>query len=249
MKRCIQRSVLVAILIALISGTSGCHSSNVYRYASGGQGKQFLLFSDEIVAIGRPDADLAKKLGQEHVVAFLGRKHTYLLHKGGEELERIAQLDVDPQNISLMGSLGHITRLNYADNAVWGTVYLSHQVMYERTIGSPNAAIPAEEKKELQELEKAGFAVEYDRRYGRPNWYFKAVEVEGIAQEPIRFSREQLDILTKRRTVNFYTPSESDSNVARKIKGALLMPGALLVDIVFAPMVVLGFYGVALSSP
>lgn len=247
MKRRIQCSVLAAILIALISGTSGCHSSNVYRYASGGQGKQFLLFSDEIVAVGRPDADLAKKLGHEHVVAFLGRKHTYLLHKGGEELEHIAQLDVDPQNISLMGS--HITRLNYADDAVWGTVYLSHRVKYERTIGSPNAAIPDEEKRELQELEKAGFAVEYDRQYGRPNWYFKAVEVEGGAQEPIRFSREQLDILTKRRTVNFYTPSESDSNVARKIKGALLMPGALLVDIVFAPMVVLGFYGVALSAP
>ena len=67
--------------------------------------------------------------------------------------------------------------------------------------------------------------------------------------EPIRFSREQLDVLTTRHLVAFHTPSESDSNVARKIKGALLMPGAIVLDLISAPAFLLGFYAVALSVP
>jgi hypothetical protein len=121
-------------------------------------------------------------------------------------------------------------------------------VRYARTLGSPDATIPDKEKEALKELEGAGFVVEYDKTYGRPEWYFKSVEVEGVAVEPIRFSREQLDILTKRHTVLFNTPSESDSNLARKIKGALLMPGAIVVDVISAPAFLLGFYGVALSA-
>lgn len=248
MKSVIRWPLLAAAMIVLISTTSGCASSRVYKYASGGQGKQFLLFSDEIFAIGRPDADLAKKLGREHVVAFLGRKHTYLLHKGGEELEHIAQLNVDKQSIKLIGA-GPPSKLSFKDNAVWGQVTLSHRVKYDRTIGSPNATIPDEEKDELKELERAGFVPQYGRSNSRPEWYLKTVDVEGIAREPLQLSQEQMDSLTVQRTVYFYTSSESDSNIARKVTGALLMPGALLLDVAFAAVPILGFYGVVLSSP
>lgn len=247
MKRKIQWSILAAASIALVFSAAGCRSSDVYRYASGGQGKQFPLFTDQIVAIGRPDANFAKKLGHEHVVAFLGLKHTYILHKGGEELERMAQLDVDPQGIYLPGGKGE-TNLSFQDNAVWGRVTLAHLVRYERTIRSPDATIPDKEKEELNELEKAGFEVEY-KYGGRPYMYTKSIEVEGVAVAPIRFSREQLDVLTTRRLVTFKTPSESDSNVARKIKGALLMPGAIALDLISAPAFLLGFYAVTLSVP
>jgi hypothetical protein len=65
---------LLMAFIVLIAGSMGCATMYVSSLISSHNNP---VLTDEIVAIGRPDASLAKEMGQKNAIAFLGMKNTY----------------------------------------------------------------------------------------------------------------------------------------------------------------------------
>ena len=166
-------------------------------------------FTDEIVAIARPDAELAKKLNNPHVVAFLGLKNTYVLLKGGEELEAMAQLPIDRQRLNVAQS-----RVFLKDKQVWGQL----TVIY-----SDGGSLTATER---SVLEQAGFAV--------IGWALKTVSVEGVVYPAMKLSSEQESVLTRHQHVNFFDPSSSDTPSVNT--GYLFIPIAVAADVALTPL-------------
>lgn len=76
-----QWGILVVLFIALTAGSFGCATLSATRAAQNNKFYNTPVISDEIIAIGKPDTALSKVIGQEHVVAFLGKNNTYMLYK------------------------------------------------------------------------------------------------------------------------------------------------------------------------
>ncbi len=177
------------------------------------------VISDEIVAIGKPDAALSKELGQEHVVAFIGLKNTYLLYKGGEELERVAQLNLDGKRMTMDATWNN--RLYVKGKQVWGDVQLRY---------GNNPVVTADE---LSELNKGGFVAVGGGKYVS---YQKKVSVEGLIYPAIKIPEDQLSKLGVHRPINLYHSKDETPPMLPKVLKAPLIPLGVAADIVLTPV-------------
>ena len=231
MKYQIQWLALMFVLVAGVAGSLGCATmaaiDKVERSDSMIHFKPVL--TDEIVAIGRPDEALTKELGQEHVVAFIGLKNTYLLNKGGEELERISQLKLDGRRMNVHAKDWEGSRLYLKDKQIWGWLVLTY---------GDTKPISIEEQAELK---KSGFSVP---KGGMGNVYRKEINIEGVIYPAIKLSDEQMAKLTIHRTFTLYDSGNTKPPVMGKILKSPLIVVGVAADIVLIPVygvVVIGF--------
>jgi hypothetical protein len=218
MKNQLRWLALVMALIALISGSLGCATMLVSSAAKNHNdfyGKPVL--SDEIVAIGCPDAALLKEVGQPHAVAFLGKKNTYMLYKGGEELDGVARLNLDKNRIDIDAARSQ--KLYLKGQQVWGGLIL--------TYGGGNNV----DDTERVELEKAGFTPVSGVKN---NQYQKRIEIEGVISPAVQFSNKQMGELVRHREFNLYNPR--DAKPPMNVGATLMLPVAVVADIVLVPV-------------
>ncbi len=232
MKCQIQWLALVFVLAVSVPGSLGCATmvatEAVDSIGSGGSSHSKPVLEDEIVAVGRPDAALTEQLGQEHVVAFIGLKKTYLLNKGGEELERISQLKLDGRRMKVHADGG---RLYIKNKQVWGDLVLVY--------GGPNPISPEEQA----ELEKGGFRA----NVGLKTIYAKQIQIEGVVYPAIKLSDAQLEKLTIHRNFSLYSPGSAKPPVTGKILASPLIVVGVATDIALIPVYGVLVIGVAFS--
>lgn len=220
MKFQIQWLALVLAFAMGVAGSLGCAT----MAASQAVNKSDIDFynkpviSDEIVAIGKPDAALRKELGQEHVVAFIGLKNTYLLYKGGEELEQVAQLNLYGTRMTVDATWNN--RLYVKDRQVWGDVQLRYG----------NNALSADE---VSELARGGFTAMGQGKYVS---YQKRVAIEGVIYPPVKISEAQLSTLGVHRPINLYHSRDEKPPMLPKILKAPLIPLGVAADVALAPV-------------
>jgi hypothetical protein len=233
MKYQIQWLALVFVLVAGVAGSLGCatmaamdavqQSDSSVHYRA--------VLADEIVAFGRPNAALTKELGQEHVVAFIGLKNTYLLNQGGEELERISQLKLDGNRLTVHAKDWEGSRLYLKDKQVWGCLVL--------TYGDTKSI----SKEEQAELKKSGFSIVPEK--GTKNIYRKEINIEGLIYPAIKLSDEQMANLTRHRAFTLYDPGSAKPPVMGKILKSPLIVVGVVTDIALTPVYV-GFVTIGL---
>lgn len=218
MKLQLQWIALVLAGIALIAGSLGCATMAASSAANDhGDFYSRAVLSDEIIAIGKPDAAMSKAMGKEHVVAFLGKENTYLLYKGGEELESISRLSLNAKRLEIDAIR---TRALYVkDKQVWGDLVLTY---------GEGEEISAAEQAELQ---KGGFSLVGLDRYKR---YQRKVGIEGTISPAIKISDDKKSKLTMHRAFNLYHPG--DAKPPMNVGATLMMPVAVAVDIVLTPV-------------
>lgn len=218
MKYHLRWIALVAGFATLIAGSLGCATMAATSAASNHSDFYYTpVLSDEIIAIGRPDAALSKTIGQPDAVAFLGQKNTYLLYKGGDELERIAQLKLEGKRLNIDSARSR--RLFLKDKQVWGNIVLAY---------GEGTDISAAEQAELG---KAGFSKAGSGNYAR---YQKDVAIEGAVYPPIKLSDNQMSKLAVHRPFNLYNPQ--DAKPPMNVGATLMIPVAVVADIVLIPV-------------
>jgi hypothetical protein len=189
------------------------------------------VLSDEIVAIGRPDAALAKALELPRAVALIGLNNTYVLTKGGEELERIAQLKLEGKRME-MGEFNN--RLRLKDKRVRGELVLRYGG------GEPISTA------EVAELKKGGFT----ELGAKGPIYARTLGVEGAIYPALKLSDEQMSKLGTRHAFYLYNdPYDTNPPVLGKILLSPLIAMGAVVDIVLLPVYAVGVVVLNIWSP
>ena len=221
MKNQLKWLALVIAFMTLIAGSFGCATMAASSVVNSGDADFYNkpVLSDEIVAIGRPDIALTKELGQDDVVAFIGLKNTYLLYKGGDELERISQLKLDGKRMDIDAARSY--KLYLKEKQVWGELVLTYGA----------GAMVSEE--EQAELVKGGFTV---MRGVKNNLYQRKVSIEGVIYPAIHLPDELPSKLTTRRPFNLYNPRDAKPPVMGKILKSPLIALGIVTDIVLIPV-------------
>lgn len=183
------------------------------------------VLTDSIYALARPDAALAKQIGSPDAIAFLGKRHTYLLVEGGARLESIAR-ELDANALSLDGGP---RQLFLKDKTVWGTVAL-------RYAPPPATAGDAAATNRLATL---GFVAD------GAGAYRLSLPVKGVVHPPARQKKALPSEFKRPRTVAFYNPP--NSSPPPDVSKLVTLPLALVVDVALTPVYVLGFVVLVLS--
>jgi hypothetical protein len=218
MKNQLQWLGFMLVFIVLISGSLAC-ATMAASAASKNNGSTIktLALSDEIIAIGRPDAELSKKLNNEHAVAFLGKNNTYMLFKGGEELESISKLKLDPKRLDIDATTNK--NLYLGNKQVWGNLRL--------TYGDSKGY--SDEERTI--LDHAGFKPFKGSIY---KFYYKNIYLQGLVYPAIKLSETQQSQLTVHRPFNLYKTDHTESTF--NPAGIVLIPLGVATDIVLAPV-------------
>lgn len=212
---------LVLVFAVGVAGSLGCATMLAAEAANSGDSDFYFkpVLSDEIVAIGRPDAALAKELGRSDAVAFIGLKQTYLLHKGGAELEYISQLKLDGKRMNIDSASSY--KLYLKDKQAWGELVL--------TYGGGKPVSP----EEAAELEKGGFT-QLPRSKG--TIYHKKISIEGVVYPAIKLPEEQLSQLGKRREFNLYNARDAKPPLLPKLLKVPMIAVGVAADIALVPV-------------
>ncbi|MEQ1621255.1 MAG: hypothetical protein ABL919_07590 [Methylococcales bacterium] len=213
MKQDYQWGILIVLFVTLIAGSFGCATLTATTAAKNNEFYTNPVISDEIIAIGKPDAALSKAIGHDHVVAFLGKKNTYMLYKGGEELEHISTLHLYGKRL-VIDTTTH-KNLYVKDKQVWGYIVLTYAKGLEIT------------PEEQEELIKSGFSQPEYRTYQ------KKIEIAGIITPAIQLTDQQIATLATTRPFNLYNPR--DVKAPSNIGATMMIPFAVAADIVLSP--------------
>lgn len=173
------------------------------------------VLEDVVIALARPDAKLAKKIENEHAVAFLGKKHTYLLLEGGELLNRVAD-ELDGGRVVLEERR---QSLFIKDKTLWGTITLTYQL---------DPAVGSEEER----LRALGFAPTSAGLYRRD------ISVQGLLYPPMKICPEIEGQFKQSRAIALFNPP--DSSPPPDLAKVVLVPLAIAVDIALTPVYVGG---------
>lgn len=173
------------------------------------------VLTDTIFALGRADEKLARKIGNEHAVAFLGRRHTYLLLDGGEKLLRVAK-ELDGDRLELVAQPRSIF---LSDKTLWGTITLAYQPV-------PGQASRAEL---LQDL---GFMPVEEGSYRL------SLPIQGVLYPPVKVGPELEGRFKQTRSIAFY--NAPDSTPPPDLSKFVLVPLAVAVDVMLTPVYVGG---------
>lgn len=221
MKHQIRWIALVVMFMVGIAGSLGCATMAVSDYVKRSDSDSYPnpVLTDEIVAIGRPDAVLAKEMGQDNVIAFIGLKNTYLLHKGGTELERISQLKLDGKRMDIDAARSN--KLYQKDKQVWGELILTY---------GDGSAVSTEE---ISELEKGGFSPTYGVQ---DNLYQQKINIEGVIYPAIKLPDALNSKLSIHRPFSLYNPGDSKPPMLGKIMHSQLIAAGVAADVVLVPV-------------
>lgn len=222
----LKRIMFESLLIVLILSLTGCATLEMYGADTqqGERAKSDFYFkpvlSDQIVAIGKPDAQLASELHNDHVVALLGEKNTYLLFKGGEELEQISKLNLDSNFMDINTDKAHTLYLK--GKQVWGDVTLTY---------SHGNVVSAEEH---EDLDRAGFSeIKTDGR----DSFQKLIKVEGAVYPALKMTDRQISKLTRIRTINLFNSPDAKPPVSDSINvNYVNLPLGVAIDSAMAPV-------------
>lgn len=220
------RRVIILLFAAGAIGGLGCAtmlaSERRNPRANAHYNRAVLL--DTVSALARPDAKLAKKIENEHAVAFLGEKHTYLLMEGGERLLRVAD-ELDGERIVLEQ---RPRSLFIKGKTIWGDIALTYQP-------DPQAG-PADEP-----LRALGFTAVTS------GVYRLTIPVAGLLYPPMKISPEIAGHFKQSRTIAFFNPP--DSRPPPDLAKVVIVPLAIAVDIALTPVYIGGllFLSMALS--
>jgi hypothetical protein len=214
---------LLMAFIVLIAGSMGCATMYVSSLISSHNNP---VLTDEIVAIGRPDASLAEKMGQKNAIAFLGMKNTYMLFKGGEELEQIAQGGLDESRITM--SPTNLRSLYLKDQKIWG---------YGRLVYNGTGEVSVQEQEKLAKL---GFSSSQ-----QPKWYERTVYIEGVVYPAIKLSDKQ-SLLKDRIPFELY--NSPDAKPPTNYAAVVVLPLAVAVDVVLSPVYLLGLVVLVITT-
>lgn len=228
MKYPIRWLVLLVIIVTAISVYMGCATMLMTEvvYKDKGHPYKSHVLTDEIVAIGKPDATLTRELSQDDCIAFIGQKKTYLLNNGGKELWQIAQLKLDAARMET--DAAESQELFLDENRVWGKLTVSYDG------GKP---LSVEEESELL---KAGFASDNSPNHPK---YLKTITIAGWVYPAIKGLDEQMPKLKRARIIKFYANKYSGETVVAKIVKAPLILVGVAVDTVLLPVYVIGLVG------
>lgn len=181
--------------------------------------------NDRLLAIGKVNQATEEQMGGRSAIAFLGEKHTYLLTRGSEDLQAIVR--------SPIGAVVEIpsgpSDLFAADQKFWGSVPL-------RVAGDKDFTA-----EQLAQLEALGFV--------KQKWknapFEKKLPIEGVMLAPAKIPAGALDQLSHPRPIEFYPPHNQEAPA--NLKKIAVMPLAVAVDTVTAPVQILGFAAVFIA--
>lgn len=217
-------------LIALTIVLQGCATQVAMELNSGERGFYYKpVLTDEILAIGRPDADLLKQMELSNTIAFIGKANTYMLYLGGEELEQISKLKLDSKRMTIAPA----QKLYLKDKQIWGEIELDY---------NGNKEISAEE---VAELTLGGFVP--DQRGDRKGYFKATIRVEGVVYPAINIPDEQISKLQIKRKFSLYNPREASPPILGKIVKIPLIATGVAIDVMLAP-VYLSVGGIVLLS-
>lgn len=222
-------------LCGLLGGVSGCATSaavKTTKYVEYIPAKPIL--NDEIFAFAKVDPQLAEKVGQGQLVAFLGLQNTYFLKAGGDEILRLAQTpELDTKKLRLMPS-NERGELFLDKQNVWGSVRFDYDT---RSTGISDG--------ERQALNKLGFVAQKQEQQ-ETGIFRKSIQVRGFTNPAVTLTTEQSQRLTTNRyPFTLYQPSESKEyfNPA----SLLLVPAGMVVDVLLSPLYLGGLLVVGLA--
>lgn len=214
------RALLILSASAAVVGGLGCATMIATEapnpFAAAHYRKPVL--QDSVYAMARPDAALAKKMGQDGIVAFLGRKHTYLLLEGGVKIEKVAhelggaRLTLDPDT----------RQLYRKGDKIWGHVTLT----YKPDVASSEPLV-------LDKVAVLGFVRQ------KSGDYKLNVEVKGVVASAAKLKKTIPDSFDKSRDIAFYNPP--GSSPPPDITKLVTVPLALVVDVALTPVYLIGF--------
>jgi hypothetical protein len=175
-----------------------------------------VALTDDIVAFGQPDAAMAKSMGRSDVVAFLGTTNTYLLVEGGPAL--LAMTRLDPARLALKVDS---KRLFINDKTIWG------QLEFEYA---------SEEAWETADERAAFKALGFER--SSPQGVTRRCEIKGAVYPPLKVQGTGFKPMQTARKLAFRAPptTETKPDVGKLV----LLPVTILVDVVTAPLQLLG---------
>lgn len=208
-----RRLALVATALALVGGL-GCATVGLTSLATrkGAPIDGDVVMKDSIIAFGIPSPELSKAINRP-AMAFIGQAHTYLLVKGGDELQSIAK--------TLSAEKLQVTEdsksLYLKDGLTWGSLEVAYQD-------------PAPD--ETAKLRDLGF------KPSQANLYRKTIEVEGKVYPALSLQSGSPHLLVKPRTLAFRAPPKDGGHP--DLGYLALLPAALAVDIVTAPILLIG---------
>lgn len=196
------------LAIVLIAGSMGCATMSAIEASKGRKkAEQILVLSDEVIAIGKADESLKQQLGED-TIAFLGKKQTYLLHKGGKQLEHIANSGLDPLYIDFQDK----KQISLKDKHLWGHVDL----YYDKIQLSPA---------ELQTLQRLEFHLQN-------KVYHRSIYVAGQIAPPISLTQNQ-DKFAKSFKIEFY---QTKTSRVPNYAFVPLIPFAIVADVLLSPV-------------
>ena len=184
------------------------------------------ILTDTVFAMARPNEVMSKKIGATNAVAFLGKKHTYLLVEGGDKLSQIAR-DFSGDSIRLEPRSG---QLYLKGKTVWGNLLLSCEV-------SRDAAQAATDEAKLLAY---GFT-----RNGKSRTYNLSVAVKGTVWPAAKLGKGTPEF-TKTREICFYRAP--DAIRPPDFQSLITIPLAVVADVALTPVYIAGFVVLVLSN-
>lgn len=191
------------------------------------------LVVDKLIAIGKLDQKGEQVLEIPGGLVFLGEKQSYLIVKGGAELQAIAKSSIGPDVEILASYYESYNHLYIQDQKFWGEVALR---------ASSGKGYPPEQQAELDAL---GFVKNEQDIFSKgPDVYRKTIALEGVVMKPIDVPANIVEHLTHSRSIAFYPPS--DQKAPLNPGKYVVLPFAVAVDVVTAPIQILGFGAILL---
>ncbi|NVO00284.1 MAG: hypothetical protein HXX17_13260 [Geobacteraceae bacterium] len=229
MKSKLKWFALLALFSVGLVSYIGCVTSAMTDVAYNDRGESYkeLVLSDEILAFGKPDADLAKDREWTNSIALLGKEHTYMVKTGGKELWQIIQLKLDADRIST--DAGESENLYLENDRFNGRL----TIRYDGGNGVSSD--------ELKELNKAGFTADNGSNGLK---YHKGIDIYGQIYPAVQTPDKQIPKLKKTRIIKFYANKTSYPSVVGKIVKTPLIVVGVAADVVLLPVyiIALGAY-------
>ncbi|RIX42568.1 MAG: hypothetical protein D3M94_18735 [Rhodocyclales bacterium GT-UBC] len=189
--------------------------------------------SDQLVAIGKLDKNAEKELDIPGGLVLIGHKQSYLITKGGGELEAIAKASFGPDVEILERYHDSNSHLYLDKRKFWGKVALrinrDQDYSPEQQLELANMGF---DKKETASSRK------------NRNVYTKSIDLEGVTIAPIKVPDSLAQHLSHSRSIAFYPPENQEA--PPNLEKYLALPLAMVVDVVTAPIQILGFGAILL---
>jgi len=221
MKKYFKQTFTVALLFLLAATQTGCFSLTVDQIHVPNINNP--VFTDVIIAAGKPDEASLKKIGASDGLVFIGSRYSYLLLTGIEPLMKISR-NLEGQYIFIKQP-SH--SLFYKNNQFWGTLKVGYKYPGELTT------------KQTEILDNLGFQKEGN------GIYLIDVEISGLRFSKTDIPPNQNKALQMKHEIYFYNPP--GSVVLPAIGKTILTPVAFVADMITAPVQILGLMYITLQ--